>query len=82
MKFDCTFPKSFVRSSLQSLDFLSGTLQEVPSLEASLYSKDDIKVSLQSTKWTWSPEEQFPPLKVIKATPLWSSNQDVVKHCD
>lgn len=54
---------------------LAGSLAEVPSLEASLTSKDDCKVNLSGTRWRWTEHDPWPPLTAVMRTPIWSAER-------
>ena len=53
----------------------SGTLAEVPALEAALVKRDDMKVPMSGVSWRWSEKEKFPPLAQVKKSPLWSADK-------
>lgn len=52
-----------------------GTLAEVPALEAALVARDHVRVPLSGTRWTWSPDSQFPPITAVRRTKLWSDEK-------
>jgi hypothetical protein len=49
---------------------ITGTLTEVPAIEAMLHKPEDIRVS--TGRWVWSDTEPFPPAHMIKSLPIFT----------
>jgi hypothetical protein len=53
----------------------SGTLLEVPALEAALQKADHALVPLSGTRWKWKETDQWPPLTAVLQTPVFKLEQ-------